>query len=65
MTKNSNKTSKSYNRAEISRKLKTGEVSQIANATGFSASHVTNVLKGRRNNEEILKFANKLTSRRK
>jgi hypothetical protein len=68
MTKSKGKNSKKttdYNRVEISRKLKRGEVSRIASETGFSASHVRNVLKGRRNNEEILKFAQKLTARRK
>ena len=50
---------------EISRKMKKGEVSVIAEKTGFSVSHVHNVLAGRRKNEVILKTAHKMTCRRK
>lgn len=51
--------------SEINRKMKKGEVSVIASQTGFSVSHVTNVLAGRRNNEDILRVAHKMTCRRK
>jgi len=38
-------------------------VSKIASKTGYSETHVTNVLAGRRNNEEISKLYSKLTSK--
>lgn len=50
---------------EINRKLKKGEKIVLAEKTGFSASHVTNVLAGRRTNSSIVKAANTLTRRRK
>jgi len=53
------------NLSEISRKLKKGEITKIAESTGYSTSHVTNVIKGRRNNESIVKIAHKMTYRRK
>ena len=46
-------------------KLRKGEVSKIANSTGYSACHVTNVLAGRRTNDSIVKAAHSLTRRRK
>lgn len=51
--------------SEINRKMKKGEKTVIAEQTGFSVSHVTNVLAGRRNNEAILRLAHKMTYRRK
>lgn len=57
--------SNSTNVATIANKLKAGEVTKIANQTGYSASHVSNVLAGRRSNKEIVKAAQKMTSRRK
>ena len=55
----------STNVAVIANKLKAGEVTKLANATGYSASHVSNVLAGRRSNSKIVKAAEKLTKRRK
>ena len=53
--------------SEIVRKLRKGEISTIANNTGFSASHVCNVLHGRRNNTDgsIIAAADTLTRRRR
>lgn len=44
---------------------KVSVVNQVAQATGYSASHVTNVLAGRRNNDEIIRTAKKLSSRKR
>ena len=49
----------------IKSKLRAGEISKVADATGYSQAHVSNVLSGRRQNEEILREANRLTYRRK
>ena len=49
----------------IKRKLRKGEVTQLAIATNYSVSHVTNVLAGRKNNASIVKAAHNLTRRRK
>lgn len=46
-------------------KIKTGDASKIAEKTGFSVSHVYNVLAGRRYNTEVITSANTLTKRRK
>lgn len=51
--------------AEVKRKLKPGEITKIANKTGYSLGHVSNVLSGLRNNSEILKEAARITRRRK
>ena len=44
---------------------KQGDVARVAIATGYSLSHVCNVIAGRRVNENITKQANKLVGRRK
>ena len=44
---------------------KQGDIAQVAITTGYSLSHVHNVIAGRRVNESITKQANKLVSRRK
>ena len=49
----------------IRTKMRKGEISKVADATGYSQAHVSNVLSGRRQNEEILREANRLTYRRK
>jgi uncharacterized protein YidB (DUF937 family) len=59
------KATKNISRNDITRKLRTGEITKLAEKTGYSASHVSNVLAGRRNNSDILNAAAKLTSRRK
>ena len=41
-----------------------GDVSRIAEETGFSASHVNNVLRGRRNNDTIINKAYRLVKDR-
>lgn len=49
----------------VKNKLKTGEIVKIAEKTGYSESHVSNVLAGRRNNASIISAATKMTARRK
>lgn len=49
----------------IKAKMRKGEIQKVADATGFSQAHVSNVLAGRRTNEQIVREANKLTYRRK
>lgn len=46
-------------------KIKTEDASKIADKTGFSVSHVRNVIAGRRYNEMIVNAANAITKRRK
>ena len=63
---NAKKTNKTANpNAAILSKLKVGEIATIADKTGYSASHVSNVLAGRRTNSAIVSTASKMTSRRK
>jgi hypothetical protein len=52
-------------RTAVRNKLRKGETNTIADKTGYSVSHVSNVLAGRRNNSDIMKVATTLTSRRK
>jgi hypothetical protein len=40
-----------------------GAINQIADVTGYSPSHVSNVLAGRRNNANISKVAKKYVKR--
>lgn len=54
-----------YSLSFINDRLKTTDSSKIADKTGYSRSHVINVLAGRRNNEQIVKEAYKATYRRK
>jgi hypothetical protein len=42
------------------KKSKAEKVREIADVTGYSVSHVANVLAGRRNNAEILKVAKRM-----
>lgn len=60
-----NKTTATPSLKNVASKLKAGEVTKLANATGYSASHVSNVLAGRRTNATIANAATKMTSRRK
>lgn len=55
----------SYNRSEISRKLRTGERTALANQLNLSNAMITMVLQGKRNNDQVLAAAYKMTSRRK
>lgn len=54
-----------YSLSFIQERLKTSDAVKIADKTGYSRSHVTNVLAGRRNNDQIIKEAYKATYRRK
>lgn len=49
----------------VQARLKSTDSATIAEATGYSQSHVSNVLYGRRNNTTILTAAKKLVGRRK
>jgi len=60
-----NKTIATPSLSNVASKLKAGEISKLASSTGYSISHVSNVLAGRRNNADIAKAATKMTSRRK
>ena len=47
-------------------KMRRGDMSTIALQTGYSESHVSRVINGQRGpNQDIVKAANKLVSRRK
>jgi CRP-like cAMP-binding protein len=59
------KTTNKVSLMDIRRKLKYGEITKIANKTGYSPEHVSNVLNGRRNNNQIVKEAASITRRRK
>jgi len=61
----SNTPTSSLELSSISRKLRAGEISIIAERAGYSPSHVSNVLANRRNNDKIVAMAKKMTARRK
>jgi len=61
----SNTPTSSLELSSISRKLRVGEISIIAERAGYSPSHVSNVLANRRNNDKIVAMAKKMTARRK
>lgn len=42
-----------------------GDIERIEIKTGYSAGHISNVLNGNRNNEEIVTIAYKMASKRK
>lgn len=52
---------------DIRRKLRKGEMANIANVTGYSYSHVWHVINGDRGNRDgsIIKEAHRITRRRK
>lgn len=54
-----------YQLSFIQDRLKSTDSTKIADRTGYSRSHVINVLAGRRTNDQILKEAYKTTYRRK
>lgn len=62
-TKNAPKVSKA--KLSSPSKYKEGDNTKVATKTGFSVSHVSNVLAGRRYNEQIINTFNSLWSRRK
>ena len=49
----------------IQARLKSSDSAKLAETTGYSQSHVSNVLYGRRNNDYIISAAKKLVGRRK
>lgn len=66
-TKAAPKLSTSTNKAKLSTpsKFKDGDGAKVSTKTGYSASHVSNVLAGRRYNAEIINTFNSLWARRK
>ena len=65
MAKKASTKTANISRTAVKNKLRDGEITVIANKTGYSTSHVGNVLAGRRNNASIMKAAAALTARRK
>jgi len=51
----------------VARKMKFGEYTKIAKATGYDMAHVWRVINGERSNPsgEIMQYTNRLVSRRK
>lgn len=57
----------SYNQklSQTNRKLRVGDVSEVANRTGYSSQHVSDVLTGKYENTRILNKAYDMTRGRK
>lgn len=51
--------------AEIKRKFRRGEITQLADKLGFSPSYVSRVLNGTRKNADVVKAAKAKVGRRK
>lgn len=51
--------------SRINRKLRTGDISRVAEATGYSATHVSDCLAGNYFNERIVNRAYDMTRGRK
>ena len=47
--------------SRINRKLRTGDISNVADSTGFSTTHVSDVLSGKYINERIVNRAYDMT----
>ena len=47
--------------ARVNRKLRTGDITRVAEATGYSVTHVSDVVSGRRLNDQILNKAYDMT----
>jgi hypothetical protein len=47
--------------ARVNRKLRTGDITRVAEATGFSTTHVSDVVSGKYFNDEILNKAYDMT----
>ena len=47
--------------ARVNRKLRTGDITRVAEATGYSVTHVSDVVSGRRFNEALLNKAYDMT----
>ena len=50
--------------SKINRKLRTGDVTLVAEATGYSTSHVSDVLAGKYNNQRIVNRTYDMTRNR-
>ncbi len=50
--------------SKINRKLRSGDVTLVANATDYSTSHVSDVLAGKYNNQRIVNRAYDMTRNR-
>ena len=48
----------------IASRQRRGDVTKVAEATGYSVSHVSRVIRGHRNNASILSAAYRMTRRR-
>jgi hypothetical protein len=48
----------------IASRQRRGDVTKVSNNTGYSVSHCSNVIHGRRNNDFILQEAYRITRRR-
>lgn len=60
-----NRLSQAQKLAVIVARKRTGDLGKIASKTGFSTSHVSNVLNGRHANEQIVNAAYTLMAQRK
>jgi hypothetical protein len=60
-----NRLSQAQKLAVIEARKRSGDITKIAGKTGFSTSHVSNVLNGRHANEQIVNTAYTLVSQRK
>ena len=59
-----NKVPKLIKMTVIKSRIRRGDVTKVANKTGYSISHVSRVLRGERNNKFILSTAYTMTYRR-
>ena len=56
-----NKLSYIQKAARVNRKFRTGDITRVAEATGYSTTHVSDVVSGRRFNDSILNKAYDMT----
>jgi len=50
--------------SRVNRKLRTGDITKVANTTGYSTTHVSDVLSGKYENDRIVNEAYDLTRNR-
>jgi hypothetical protein len=50
--------------SRVNRKLRTGDITKVANTTGYSTTHVSEVLSGKYENDRIVNEAYDLTRNR-
>lgn len=50
--------------SRVNRKLRTGDITKVANTTGYSITHVSDVLSGKYENDRIVNEAYDLTRNR-